>query len=971
MCITYAHNCSTVFYLFSQVASALALFDEDGDGFLELSELVRYLEATFRVLYAATPGTAVELRHTPKTIAQATAQQCFLDAGANSEQAVSAAYFQAWYNRGQGGGGGPAAAPAPALPPPPAPDHLPWPSLPPAPPPQSNSGNNNGGGGSFGFASPSFAEMSAATQLGTTPVDVVFHRLAHSANAQGLLTRGAFETCVFSFAEEPFYDGASIARVQPVLNCLFNVFDKDKSGAVSFDEVASGLSVLCGGTRDEKVEAAFQLFDTNGDGVISASEMQVYLASVFAVLFEASPDIGARLSVGAEDLATVTTEEAFALMDSDQDGYLTFDEFRAWYQKSGPGGEDDGDEDEEEEDEEEAEYDSQGQLVVRGFTLKELRDISGLGALPVHDVFGLFAAAANDAGEIDRDMFGECVAHVADNKLSAGTLDRITDELFEVFDADGNGLVDFTELASGLSVLCGGTRDDKVQAAFQLFDTNGDGVISLEEMTAYLSSVFKLVYATKPELYESLRCGPEELGIVTAQQAFADADANQDGSISFDEFQQWYQAGGFDALAGVGKVQGGNKTKASEPAALTLVAIKLATGLDQCEVDDVVELFVRGADSEGQIAQAAFVRCFQVLAAALESNGATVQGGPAERAQVHSQLFALFDPSGSGYADAIELISGLTVLCGGKRSEKVRAAFQLHDGDDDGCLSFDELCAYLASIYKVLYEGNRGAHAHGPAVQDTSTLAVATANAAFAALPAAVHRGTMSLEEFTHWYSTAPSFEVELGSVGESDQQGNGATPAMSMQRARWLLNLDRHSLNDVLDTLVEAGPDGHLTLEQFSHALLLLMRLGGNLDARSSSGATSREYSEALNLVEAIFEEFDVAGQGRVDLSQLTSGLSILFPVPMAAKVNFAFALYDADGDGLVSFSELVEYLASVFAVLFVSAPELRPSSSLNAEELAEATATQAFGEVGLTPQHKLPKHLFKAFVERGLGFS
>jgi Ca2+-binding EF-hand superfamily protein len=185
------------------------------------------------------------------------------------------------------------------------------------------------------------------------------------------------------------------------------------------------------------------------------------------------------------------------------------------------------------------------------------------------------------------------------------------------------------------------------------------------------------------------------------------------------------------------------------------------------------------------------------------------------------------------------------------------------------------------------------------------------------------------------------------------------------------LFNLDRHSLNDVLDTLVEAGPDGHLTLEQFSHALLLLMRLGGNLDARSSSGATSREYSEALNLVEAIFEEFDVAGQGRVDLSQLTSGLSILFPVPMAAKVNFAFALYDADGDGLVSFSELVEYLASVFAVLFVSAPELRPSSSLNAEELAEATATQAFGEVGLTPQHKLPKHLFKAFVERGLGFS
>ena len=46
----------------------------------------------------------------------------------------------------------------------------------------------------------------------------------------------------------------------------------------------------------------------------------------------------------------------------------------------------------------------------------------------------------------------------------------------------GNGVVDFTELASGLSVLCGGSRDDKVRAAFDLYDLNGDGFISLDEV---------------------------------------------------------------------------------------------------------------------------------------------------------------------------------------------------------------------------------------------------------------------------------------------------------------------------------------------------------------------------------------------------------------------------------------------------------------------------------------------------------
>ena len=62
--------------------------------------------------------------------------------------------------------------------------------------------------------------------------------------------------------------------------------------------------------------------------------------------------------------------------------------------------------------------------------------------------------------------------------------------LFSLFDTDGNGYVDFNELASGLSVLCGGTSHDKVRAAFDLYDVNQDGFISFEE-TVY--SLFKKI----------------------------------------------------------------------------------------------------------------------------------------------------------------------------------------------------------------------------------------------------------------------------------------------------------------------------------------------------------------------------------------------------------------------------------------------------------------------------------------------
>jgi Ca2+-binding EF-hand superfamily protein len=41
--------------------------------------------------------------------------------------------------------------------------------------------------------------------------------------------------------------------------------------------------------------------------------------------------------------------------------------------------------------------------------------------------------------------------------------------LFDVFDADHSGYVDFTELTSGLSILCGGDAVDKVHSAFMLF----------------------------------------------------------------------------------------------------------------------------------------------------------------------------------------------------------------------------------------------------------------------------------------------------------------------------------------------------------------------------------------------------------------------------------------------------------------------------------------------------------------------
>ena len=160
--------------------------------------------------------------------------------------------------------------------------------------------------------------------------------------------------------------------------------------------------------------------------------------------------------------------------------------------------------------------------------------------------------------------------------------------LFDVFDTDRSGQVDFVELTSGLSVLCGGDAHSKIRAAFELYGTllpgidavrllnqpcplqpaptasfrhsavgidsrmccavradyDGDGFISLDEMQTYLASVFKMLYATQPGTHDQMGVSASELAAATAAQCFADADANGDGQLSFAEFRDWCLSSG-------------------------------------------------------------------------------------------------------------------------------------------------------------------------------------------------------------------------------------------------------------------------------------------------------------------------------------------------------------------------------------------------------------------------------------------
>merc|ERR1719189_2985335 len=98
------------------------------------------------------------------------------------------------------------------------------------------------------------------------------------------------------------------------------------------------------------------------------------------------------------------------------------------------------------------------------------------------------------------------------------------EQIFRIFDKDGNGSIDFKEFMLATDMTASGTPEEKLRWAFKMYDKDDSGTIELPEMIEIIGTLYEMEGVPKDSAGDR------------ANKIFRELDVNGDGELSEDEF---------------------------------------------------------------------------------------------------------------------------------------------------------------------------------------------------------------------------------------------------------------------------------------------------------------------------------------------------------------------------------------------------------------------------------------------------
>ena len=149
----------------------------------------------------------------------------------------------------------------------------------------------------------------------------------------------------------------------------------------------------------------------------------------------------------------------------------------------------------------------------------------GLSGLNTSQLLEHFRQESWHGQQLDRAGFDRVMTRVMP-VLNSQQGRQFLDALFDLFDKDANGRVDWHELSTGLAVLSSGSREDRLRVIFDMFDRDNSGFINFQELT----HLVRLIGGHRGNF------GAAEQ---QAEQLMRALDKNRDGNLSYRELEQW------------------------------------------------------------------------------------------------------------------------------------------------------------------------------------------------------------------------------------------------------------------------------------------------------------------------------------------------------------------------------------------------------------------------------------------------